>query len=268
VQDNEVPGDFGNLAGGLAIRNSSVVTLTRSSVFANKDPGGVPPCPCVVGEDGIRVVDSSLTVIDSLIDDDGKAEDFDFSLHFDGDDLRISNSTITGTGSWPLEITSARQVTVTFSTVVSQAADKGAFGNLARPMSLYHVSNSIIGECWQRMSGPSLGYNVEPTTSCSFTATGDQQGVDFAGLLAPLADNGGPTQTFALREGAVAIDAIPAGVNGCQTGNSFDQRGAPRAGGNGQGGNACDIGAFEANSSVSTSSQSKLYLPIVFRQMP
>ena len=54
-------------------------------------------------------------------------------------------------------------------------------------------------------------------------------------LLAPLADNGGPTQTMALLAGSPAIDAGATTGAGCPT---FDQRGATRVGN-------CDIGAFE-----------------------
>lgn len=119
VSDNAVPKGFGNLAGGLAIRSNSAVTLTRTSIIGNDDPGDRPPCPCVVGDDGIRVLDSSLTVIDSLIADDRDPESIDSSLHFDGNDLRIVNSTITGSGSFPLSVDKASRVEIDFSTIVS-----------------------------------------------------------------------------------------------------------------------------------------------------
>ncbi|WP_223847121.1 T9SS type A sorting domain-containing protein [Hymenobacter montanus] len=51
-------------------------------------------------------------------------------------------------------------------------------------------------------------------------------------LLSPLANNGGPTQTMALRAGSPAIDA---GGSSCP---ATDQRGLVRVG-------ACDIGAYE-----------------------
>jgi len=255
VSDNHVPRDFGNLAAGLAIRTSSAVTLTRTSIIGNDEPGDTPPCPCVIGEDGIRVLDSSLTVIDSLIADDRNPESMDNSLHFDGNDLRIINSTITGSGSAPLRVDKASQVEIDFSTIVSDfdySLNPTAFANSGSQLGAVHIRNSLIEGCWQSVGNGSDGYNLEPDTHCGFTATGDQQHIDFDTLLDPLADNGGPSQTHALLPGAPAIDAIPNGVNGCQAGISSDQRGAPRAGGTNQGGSACDSGAYESGSVVLT----------------
>ena len=70
--------------------------------------------------------------------------------------------------------------------------------------------------------------------NCSPALTGDP-------LLGPLADNGGPTPTFALLLGSPAINAVDAAT--CAdpaTVNNLDQRGVTRPQGI-----ACDIGAFE-----------------------
>jgi CSLREA domain-containing protein len=56
--------------------------------------------------------------------------------------------------------------------------------------------------------------------------------------LAPLADNGGPTQTMRLQPGSAAIDQVPASGAGCP---ATDQRGVARPSGT-----ACDIGAYES----------------------
>jgi Calx-beta domain len=74
--------------------------------------------------------------------------------------------------------------------------------------------------------------------------------VSLAQILAPLVNNGGPTQTHALVAGSPAIDR--GNPNGCldSTGAPLptDQRGLPRGfDGNGDGRAACDIGAFELN---------------------
>jgi hypothetical protein len=72
-----------------------------------------------------------------------------------------------------------------------------------------------------------------------------------------LADNGGFAPTHALPAGSQAIDAIPAGANGCGTTHTVDQRGEPRP----QNGR-CDIGAYETAGVVL---DVHVYLPIVMR---
>lgn len=67
--------------------------------------------------------------------------------------------------------------------------------------------------------------------------------------LGPLADNGGPTQTFALLLGSPAIDAVP--DTSCPP-PATDQRGVTRPqDGNGDGSAFCDIGAYELQAMVS-----------------
>jgi hypothetical protein len=63
-------------------------------------------------------------------------------------------------------------------------------------------------------------------------------GVLIDDVLAPLADNGGPTPTHALVPASPAVDAIPTTSGGCT--GTVDQRGQPRPVGAG-----CDSGSFE-----------------------
>jgi hypothetical protein len=91
----------------------------------------------------------------------------------------------------------------------------------------------------------SENYNLIQTTAGMSLVGGTSHtliGVD--PLLAPLANNGGPTRTCALRAGSPAID------QGKNWGPATDQRGAPRpydfsSISNPAGGDASDIGAFE-----------------------
>jgi CSLREA domain-containing protein len=75
--------------------------------------------------------------------------------------------------------------------------------------------------------------NISSDGSCMFTDSGSKQSTD--PLLAALADNGGETDTMALREGSPAIDAGTS--DGCP---ATDQRGVARPQQS-----ACDIGAYE-----------------------
>ncbi len=92
----------------------------------------------------------------------------------------------------------------------------------------------------------SKGYNIESGDACGLLATGDLQNTN--AQLGTLLENGGPTRTRRLDPHSPAIDHIPAGTNGCTPDVSRDQRGALRASGPGRGGDACDVGAFEAGS--------------------
>ena len=112
------------------------------------------------------------------------------------------------------------------------------------------------------------GYNLSDDDSCDFSATGSRNGVADSDLsLQPLADNGGPTRTIALRTGSIAIDAIPLAsctfpsgtLNPCSNPPTLtmsdhltcDQRGEPRPDpAHGSTAN-CDIGAFESSAEVS-----------------
>lgn len=101
------------------------------------------------------------------------------------------------------------------------------------------VRSSVIGgspppNCGGAIS--SNGHNVDSGASCHFLGGGDRSRVD--PLLAPLANNGGPTDTMALLPGSPAIDA----GDSCPP---ADQRGQTRSQGR-----TCDSGAFESSFSA------------------
>lgn len=127
-------------------------------------------------------------------------------------------------------------------TIASNQAGVGGVGGARGPNAglrtielrhviLAHNTGGLADDCRE---ADSLGFNlIESPATCSFVAQPtDVIGVD--PLLAPLADNGGPTPTRALLPGSPALDA---GAIACA---ATDQRGMPRPQGP-----ACDIGAFE-----------------------
>jgi hypothetical protein len=112
--------------------------------------------------------------------------------------------------------------------------------------SIYYFSGTITSD----------GYNLSSDDGGGFlTATGDQ--INTAPMLGPLQNNGGPTWTCALLPGSPAIDqgktnAVPGLA--CTT----DQRGFPRPCdnpnlANAPGGDGSDIGAFEVQYLIATS---------------
>jgi len=129
----------------------------------------------------------------------------------------------------------ANHITVAYNT-----ASTG--GGIATSAGLLQIKNSIVAyspagaDCYTAGADfVAVAENIDSDGSCAgFTLTDDP-------LLNPLANNGGPTDTHALKGGSPAIDAAPdcTTIGGAPV--PIDQRGAPRPGGA-----FCDLGAYEA----------------------
>ena len=152
------------------------------------------------------------------------------------------------------------------STIADNDADFGGDGvgnggGLAGNTRVYHTwighnrDNTLTGTQYHDCTGNtlSLGYSLlREIGSCTGFAVfaSDQVGNTAVPLkidpILPLASHGGPTETIALKETSIAIDA---GWNRCTDLVLTDQRGATRVGQDGNSisgdGNYCDIGAFE-----------------------
>jgi hypothetical protein len=153
--------------------------------------------------------------------------------------LVITNTTISGNYDYaPIESNGSGIHTLGPSelTYVTLYGTNGRnlYSGGSQPVTL---ENTIVaGRGGQNCSGAALdsaGNNLEDGASCNFTKPTDQQNTD--PMLEPLADNGGPTRTHALKITSPAIDNATA-VEGI----SADQRGVSRPHGGGY-----DIGAFE-----------------------
>jgi hypothetical protein len=141
-----------------------------------------------------------------------------------GANLTLDNVTLSATGS---DIQTDRSATTTVeNTILATPSGQPACVASGRPDSL---NNNTTGPA---ITGD-LGNNLAQDKSCGLLASGDKSNVD--PRLAPLFDNGGPTQTQALLAGSPAL-GDPATTNCPAT----DQRGDSRPSGK------CDIGAFEA----------------------
>ena len=136
---------------------------------------------------------------------------------------------------------------ITNGTIAGNHADFG--GGLHGNATL---ANTILAGNTAITSGPdgagtinSWDYNLIQTISgVTLSGITNHMIIGADPLLAPLANNGGPTRTMALRVGSPAID------KGTNFGFATDQRGVPRPFdfpliANVAGGNGTDIGAFE-----------------------
>jgi Ca2+-binding RTX toxin-like protein len=192
--------------------------------------------------------------------------------------LTVSNSTLSGnSASSGGGIYNSRSATVSSSTLSGNSAsnsgggiynhDQGALlevsnstlsgngagqsgGGIEHSDGSARLRNTIVanspsgGDChWSVTPVTDGGYNLDSDGTCNL-ATGNRSRPDVDPLLDPLADNGGPTLTHALRERSPAVD------KGDSFGATADQRGLPRptdlgAIPNATGGDGSDIGAYE-----------------------
>jgi hypothetical protein len=224
----------GNAKGG-AIRSSGTAIISNSTFQGNTakicDDG-----LCAGGEGGAIFNSGTLSVTNSTFNNNST---FSGGIRF-GEGGAIFNS-------------GATAALITNSTFSGNTAVDGAavFGPSKIKGSILAASTGGGGNCSIHISPPTdEGYNISNDNTCGFDRTGSADNGDNVNPLlssAGLANNGGPTQTIALRADSPAINAIP--IADCTDQSSppkriaTDQRGFPRP----DAGEAkCDIGAYES----------------------
>ncbi len=161
------------------------------------------------------------------------------------DDLAVTNSTISNNavnggngrgGGVYIRSLAAPVIKITNSTISGNTAVVG--GGLYQDYNAITMINSLLtangpNNCGNLVADAS---NIADDASCGSATQKTAGEIN----LAPLADNGGPTQTHALMAGSAAIDFnASASCTGAPV-NGLDQRGETRPQGAG-----CDTGAFE-----------------------
>jgi CSLREA domain-containing protein len=170
-----------------------------------------------------------------------------------GGTLNLVNSTFSenGAGFVGGAVNNAGKLDVIYSTFSDNVGD--AINNANAAGVTLTLSNTILanstggnirevcagGTCQGKISDG--GYNIsdDDSTSEFFTDRTSKSDTE-AGLAGGLANNGGPTQTIAIRTTGPAFDAISVGVNGCGDEVKTDQRGVARPQAK-----KCDVGAYE-----------------------
>jgi len=223
VTNSTFSGNSAVHGGGIFNYRFCTLTVISSTFSGNNAAGGA-------GDGGGISSSGTVTVTNSTFSGNTASQGGGIYNDYEGT-VAVTNSTLSG----------------------NSASDGGGIFNNGDKVAVA-IENSILassisgGNCFGPVTDG--GYNISDDTSCGFTGTGANNdtigdGVSDANLaLDPdgLADNGGPTQTIALESGSPAIDAIPIAL--CQ---ATDQRGDARPA---PGYTACDIGAFEYDSTV------------------
>jgi hypothetical protein len=227
VIDSTITGGRASSGGGIA-NVGGVLTVENSTISGNSAPDGGGDSGAIQNFESLSEGTATLTVLNSTISGNsarlgGGIFDWSESAGPPGNVISITNSTISGNtsgdrgGGGGLHVSGDAAASLT-NTIVAGNTSLGA------PLNCGADTGGSI---------TSSGDNIESGTDCGFTAPGDLQSTD--PLLAPLADNGGGTDTHAIANLSPARDT----ANGAAC-PATDQRSIGRPQGPG-----CDIGAFE-----------------------
>jgi len=235
--------------GNLTINNSTIC----DNIGASDDDGG-----------GVFFNDagSELVITNSTISDNTNWNYGAGVLVYNASSAIMTNSTISGnTGDAAGEgIWNDGTLSISFSTITGNSTT-GSYGGIYVPGGTTNLKNTIIADNTDSGTVPdvggggtfnSLGGNVIRDNTGSEAAFPDglpNANGDYVGtgaspldpLLRALADNGGPTDTHALKSGSPAINA----ANGCTDASgddvTTDQRGYTRPSSN------CDSGSYDTD---------------------
>ncbi|HEY2988122.1 MAG TPA: right-handed parallel beta-helix repeat-containing protein [Candidatus Binatia bacterium] len=233
--------------GGISGEDNGTLTISNSVISGNSTPS--------FGA-GISLASAYVTIENSTISGN-KAGYAGGGIANFGAFLIIENSTISGNsakriggGLWNQGPAALSQTTISSNSVKNIGGGiYNSFNQLTLNRSLVSGNKAGVGPEINNRSSNSATvvadnfnlFGVNGNSGVTGFAPGVSDivppaGVLISNILAPLANNGGPTQTHALVAGSPAIDASPADAD-CP---STDQRGTLRPQGP-----LCDIGAFE-----------------------
>lgn len=249
ITNSTFSGNSGGYGGAIHILNGnvSVTNSTLSGNYATSGSGGA-----IFNVNGTLDVRSS-TFVNNNASSGG-------AIYHQGT-LYVTNSTFSGNSA------SARGggvygvsgiLSVINTTFSGNSAKPGANGGGIANGAVLSLINTIIanstagGDCLNTDAAATLVRNLIEDGSCTPYISGDPN-------LGPLANNGGPTQTFALLTGSAAIDQGNDSTCSDEPVSNRDQRGYARPAGA-----HCDIGSFEKGSigtPTATLTATKTYTP-------
>ena len=239
----DLSGNAANRAGGgVEVADGGTLSLTQVTVDSNSIPGANPGNGGGVHVGGV----GSATVSQTTVSNNSAVQGGGLWNSGSGT-LAISNSTVSGNTASddgggvytiPGGATSLESVTVAQN---SAAVNGGGLAISSLATASVSVDNSVVGDntaggsgndCFGSYTTGGFLLVEDRGPDCTFDGSNGNSIFGQDPVLAPLADNGGPTATHALGDGSPAIDAG-------QTALAVDQRGEPRDDGQD------DLGAFE-----------------------
>jgi VCBS repeat-containing protein len=226
LEDSLITGNSAaDSAGGIYADSSAIIRRSTISGNSALNEGG-----------GLVVTGATLMIEDSTFAHNSAANGG--GLFNDISDMTLLNTTVsTNTATTGGGILNNGSLTLTHVTLANNSnvgLGQTAFGDVWMQNSIIAYNGGM--ECETGNFFTDLGYNLVEDGSCISVGTstsGDP-------MLGSLTDNGGSTETHAPTILSPVIDAIPNGVNGCDTTVTADQRGFPRPFGV-----ECDMGAVE-----------------------
>jgi predicted outer membrane repeat protein len=263
---NSAAGSGSSACSGAAVANSGTMTVTESTFTGNtaaSDAGAIYNNGTLTvstttfnnntaGSDGGAIRSDGTLTLSSSTFAGNSASSVGGGLDSSDARLSVTNCTFAGNtagsaGAGIQADSGTGTANLTNDTITANRSPLGAGINSARPVTLH---NTIVGGNFQGSGSTAsdIAGSVDASSSFNLIGTGGSGGLtngvnnNLVGVtnlgLAPLANNGGPTQTIALLAGSPAIDH---GSNTYVTTGETDQRGLPRIADS-----TVDIGAYEA----------------------
>jgi uncharacterized repeat protein (TIGR01451 family)/CSLREA domain-containing protein len=235
---------FGNTSrtDGGGINNEGVMEVDRTTIEANVASNARGGGIYNVGPD--LFIEASTLVDNFAVDAGG-------GLHNSGSgSVVMVNDTVSGNytngeGGGIRDETAGDTTRLVHVTVTNNSAPDGSGGGVNATNGDVRIAGSIVarnmgGDCAGAVT--SEGFNLDSDSSCFSDSNNDIEGVD--PQLAPLADNGGDTDTHLPAFDSPAVDGGGDGSTQPCMSTPDDQRGFPRPV-NAHGSERCDIGSVE-----------------------
>lgn len=249
IVDSELDGNTGEvLGGGLFAVNEATVNVVRSRITNNRLDD------VINGNGGGIFVDGNLSLVDSTVANNDARMVGGILVSVNTSPVIIRGSTINGnTGVESVGgVSVSGGLDIDNSTISGNAARIGGIqaGHLDMSRTTVSLNHSFAGNGIIAVTSATIEQSIVADNFvgeadqivASDGWSGDYNILSTAGLLlAPLADNGGPTQTMRPDVLSMALDKIPRAL--CI--GLKDQRGVVRPQGM-----KCDIGAFELESDI------------------